>query len=119
MVLQIKSFSIWEKDDKIVQNPVKRFLSLNYPLMEEKLKAREKSIKPFENHQKQLINDVFEEEESRSSKKELDRITSEIFTLLLDLKFSLDHEKNIPPVANFDEELNQATAVSAQKACKY
>ena len=50
--------------------------------MEEKLKAREKVLKPVENHQSQLANVVAKEEDFKTRKK-LDEITNEIFALML------------------------------------
>ena len=80
--------------------------------MEEKLKAREKVLKPVENYQSQLSS---VEEEDSKHRKELDKITNEIFTLMLHLELALDHEKSVNPVAKFENALNEATAVSSKK----
>ena len=114
-MLQIECFSLRQKNDPTDQKPAKRFFSLNHPLMEEKLKAREKVLKPAENHQNQLAN-LVEEEEHFTNRKELDEITNEIFALMLDLKFALDHKNDITPTTEFENALNEATAVSLRSA---
>ena len=81
--------------------------------MEEKLKAREKVFKPVENHQSQLANVVAMEEDFKH-RKELDEITSELFALMLNLKFVLDPKTNITPTTNLENALNEATAVSSR-----
>lgn len=81
--------------------------------MEEKLKAREKVLKPVENHQSQLANVVAKEEDFKT-RKELDEITNEIFALMLNLKFALDFKNNITPTTNLENALNEATAVSSR-----
>ena len=81
--------------------------------MEEKLKAREKVFKPVENHQSQLANVVAMEEDFKH-RKELDEITSELFALMLNLKFALDPKNNITPTTNLENALNEATAVSSR-----
>ena len=77
--------------------------------MEEKLKAREK----VENHQTHLANVVAMEEDFKH-RKELDEITSELFALMLNLKFVLDPKTNITPTTNLENALNEATAVSSR-----
>ena len=77
--------------------------------MEEKLKAREK----VENHQTHLANVVAMEEDFKH-RKELDEITSELFALMLNLKFALDPKNNITPTTNLENALNEATAVSSR-----
>ena len=81
--------------------------------MEEKLKAREKVFKPVENHQSQLANVVAMEEDFKH-RKELDEISSELFALMLNLKFVLDPKTNITPTTNLENALNEATAVSSR-----
>ena len=78
--------------------------------MEEKLKAREK----VENHQTHLANVVAMEEDFKH-RKELDEITSELFALMLNLKFVLDPKTNITPTTNLENALNEATAVSSRQ----
>ena len=78
--------------------------------MEEKLKAREK----VENHQTHLANVVAMEEDFKH-RKELDEISSELFALMLNLKFALDPKNNITPTTNLENALNEATAVSSRQ----